>query len=227
MARPRGRNFDPQRVMQELLDTLVSIYGASQPHPSLSVIADELGLNPIKVRKLLITAGVYESEIADKVNEYHGERKSVEEMVLLTGLSRASVHSYLPYSKMVYKADEISMTAQRIRKYRKRDYAVKMLCENMTVENLWNALITFEDYPFYTAKGLKFTYCIKGGELFVSRKEKSITEATVELAFEKAIELEGKISGPKKLGVFGASYLYPMFARFGIIQIEENEFINT
>ena len=26
---------------------------------SLQVIADELGLNPIKVRKLLITAGVY------------------------------------------------------------------------------------------------------------------------------------------------------------------------
>ena len=103
MARPKKRNYDPAKVMQELLDTVVSIYGASQPHPSLSVIADELGLNPIKVRKLLITAGVYESEIADKANEYHREGKSVEEIMLLTGRSRASVHSYLPYRKWFIK----------------------------------------------------------------------------------------------------------------------------
>ena len=31
-------------------------------------IADALTLNPIKVRKLLITAGVYESDVAEKVN---------------------------------------------------------------------------------------------------------------------------------------------------------------
>ena len=34
---------------------------------SLQAIGEELGLNPIKVRKLLITAGVYESEVAEKV----------------------------------------------------------------------------------------------------------------------------------------------------------------
>ena len=34
---------------------------------SLQAIADELGLNPIKVRKLLITAGVYASDVAEKV----------------------------------------------------------------------------------------------------------------------------------------------------------------
>ena len=30
------------------------------------------------------------------------------------------------------------------------------------------------------------------------------------------LEHNGNISGPKKLGVFGASYLYPMFLRFGL-----------
>lgn len=34
---------------------------------SLQAIGEELGLNPIKVRKLLITAGVYESEVAEKM----------------------------------------------------------------------------------------------------------------------------------------------------------------
>ena len=36
---------------------------------SLQAIADALALNPIKVRKLLITAGVYESDTAKLVPE--------------------------------------------------------------------------------------------------------------------------------------------------------------
>ena len=46
------------------MDSSVVLYDAGM---SLQAIADELGLNPIKVRKLLITAGVYESEVAEKV----------------------------------------------------------------------------------------------------------------------------------------------------------------
>ena len=36
---------------------------------SLQAIADVLSLNPIKVRKLLITAGVYESDTAKLVQQ--------------------------------------------------------------------------------------------------------------------------------------------------------------
>ena len=53
--------------------------------------------------------------------------------------------------------------------------------------------------------------------MFVNRKEKSITRATVNLAFEKGLELKSVVTGPKKLGVFGASYLYPVFVRLGVI----------
>ena len=48
----------------------------SAAHPSLQVIADTfsaasngVSINLIKVRKLLITAGVYESEIADEMQD--------------------------------------------------------------------------------------------------------------------------------------------------------------
>jgi hypothetical protein len=53
----------------------------------------------------------------------------------------------------------------------------------------------------------------------VDRKEKSITRATVMIAFHRALEVqaqEGCVSGPKKLGTFGASYLYPVFLHLGI-----------
>lgn len=53
------------------------------------------------------------------------------------------------------------------------------------------------------------------GELKVSRKEKSITRASVMLAYWK---VKGQVvPGPKSMGgVFGASYLYPVFLRLGV-----------
>ena len=60
-----------------------------------------------------------------------------------------------------------------------------------------------------------------GNELWVvmdgEKKEKSISRSTVELGFQKylaVLEKERAVTGPKKLGVFGASYLLPMFQRF-------------
>lgn len=41
---------------------------------------------------------------------------------------------------------------------------------------------------------------------------------SVKIALKVTLEKNGKINGPKKLEVFGASYLYPMFLRFGLIQ---------
>ena len=87
---------------------------------------------------------------------------------------------------------------------------------------MWDTLILFQGYTFLTAKGLKFTYTLKGNEVFFSRKEKSVTRATVDLALQKAVEKEGMVSGPKKLDCFGASYLYPVFQRLGIIKVKEN-----
>lgn len=56
--------------------------------------------------------------------------------------------------------------------------------------------------------------------MFVNRKSKSITQATVFMAFRKAMELEGTVAGPKKLGTFGASYLYPVFVKLGVIRLD-------
>ncbi|MDO4308132.1 MAG: hypothetical protein Q4C77_15040 [Eubacteriales bacterium] len=90
--------------------------------------------------------------------------------------------------------------------------------DGTTEEILWETLVRFQNETYYTAKGLDFTYTIKGNEMFVTRKDKSITRATVSMSFRKALELDGYVTGPKKLGTFGASYLYPVFQRLGIIK---------
>ena len=57
------------------MDAAVALY---EEDCSLQSIADVLNLNPIKVRKLLITAGVYESEVAEKVKNNNVKMKKDE-----------------------------------------------------------------------------------------------------------------------------------------------------
>ena len=93
--------YDAGKNLKEQMESAVALYNSEM---SLQAIGDELGLNPIKVRKLLITAGVYESDVAEKVQdtfeEYH-ETQDYKTSILSTAaaldLSIASVTSYLPY----------------------------------------------------------------------------------------------------------------------------------
>lgn len=99
-----------------------------------------------------------------------------------------------------------------------------------TDEQIWQMIVDHAGETFRTARGLEFTYTIKRnragellGEMVIDRKEKTITRNTVLLAYEMArqlMESEGRVSGTKKLGVFGASYLYPVFLELGICKKE-------
>ena len=60
----------------------------------------------------------------------------------------------------------------------------------ISIENVWALLQQHQQEIFYTAKGLPFTYTIRGGELFVDRRQKSITISTVEKALEKIGRLQ-------------------------------------
>ena len=88
------------------------------------------------------------------------------------------------------------------------------------IDFVWPLLQQHQGETFYTAKGLPFTYTIRGGELFVNRRSKSITISTVANALEKivALEMDGiPITGPKKIGCYGASYLYPVLLTLRVI----------
>ena len=57
-------DYDAGKNLKEQMESAVALYNSEM---SLQAIGDALNLNPIKVRKLLITAGVYESDVAEKV----------------------------------------------------------------------------------------------------------------------------------------------------------------
>lgn len=112
---------------------------------------------------------------------------------------------------------------------------------------LWRVVIQYQKEPFYTVSGLAFSYTVKrrkngaySGELLISRKEesKTLTRSSVMLAFQiilehmdfEEIQNENgtslkilhppKYRGPKAIGqIFGVSYVYSLFWRFGVITI--------
>lgn len=79
---------------------------------------------------------------------------------------------------------------------------------------VWDKLKEYQGKSFQTATGLPFTYTIKGNEIFFSRKKKSITRATINRAYKKMREED--ITREKHLGIFGGSYLFPVFKAIGL-----------
>lgn len=81
----------------------------------------------------------------------------------------------------------------------------------MVHEEVWKILEEHQGEEFHTVKGLPFQYTIRGGELFVDRRSKSITRATILRAWDRLQESQGQIRGPKQLNVFGAPYIWAIF----------------
>lgn len=160
--------YDAGKNLKDQMDAAVALY---EEDCSLQSIADVLNLNPIKVRKLLITAGVYESEVAEKVQDtFERYRKtqdyktSILSTATVLGLSKASVTSYLPYEKGMYfpntaDKEKISVGAERQRRYR----AVRKLRTEPTEEHLWEVVLLYAGVRFKTYSGLPFTYEIRKG----------------------------------------------------------------
>ena len=214
--------------------------------PSLRSIAEQLGTTVIRTRKLLITAGYFTSPTASTVQRLKAEGKTIEEIGAALRLKPAAVYGYLPYENLAYNLPQTTSNADRHKRYRatmKLKMAVDTDNAEKISAALWRCVIVFEGYPFSTSgrgtsPGVEYTYQVsrKGGsggrhysghsipgygnEIWLNvngeKKERSISRSSVELGFQKYLEVlekEGTVSGPKKLGVFGASYLLPLFQR--------------
>ena len=228
--------YDAGKNLKEQMDAAVALY---EEDCSLQSIANALKLNPIKVRKLLITAGVYESEVAEKVKntfEEYRETKDYKTSILSTAntlkLSKASVTSYLPYKKGVYfpstaEKEKSSVGAERQRRYR----AMTRWRADPIEENFWDVVLAYAGVKFKTYSGLPFSYEIKKGrngeytkELWIDRREnsKSLAWSSVRLALGHIKKVGEVVERPKALGdIRGVTYIYGMFYRFGLINVPD------
>ena len=226
--------YDAEKNLKEQMDAAVALYDSEM---SLQSIGDTLNLNPIKVRKLLITAGVYESKVAEKVQdtfEEYRETQDYKTSILSTAntlqLSKASVTSYLPYQKGVYfpstEKEKISVEAERQRRYR----AMKRWRTDPTEENFWGVVLVYAGVKFKTYSGLPFSYEIKKGrsgeytkELWIDRREKSKSLAWSSIVLALGNIKDEVVERPKALGdIRGVTYIYGMFYRFGLIDVPDD-----
>jgi hypothetical protein len=255
-----GDKVQMEAVFQEYLACVAESFGApyddrdngsdisadsrNQRDSSLRAVCKEFNISIAKARKLLITAGVYSTARSRLVAEFFAQGKSLTEIMSLTGLSRSSVDAYLPYTKISYNQAETSRYAEDSQKYRARKKAITELHDciigNMDADTaLWDTVVAYQNYSFYTSSGLPFSYVVKqrkngdySGELIVSRKEgsKTLTKSSILLAFHKVVSAlsveEGErftaapFKGPKAIGqIFGISYVYSMFWTWGLISV--------
>lgn len=226
--------YDAGKNLKEQMESAVALYNSEM---SLQAIGDALNLNPIKVRKLLITAVVYESDMAEKVKstfEEYRETQDYKTSILSTAkalnLSKASVTSYLPYQKGVYfpstEKEKISVGAERQRRYR----AMKRWRTDPTEENFWGVVLAYAGVKFKTYSGLPFSYEIKKGrngeytkELWIDRREKSKSLAWGSVLLALGNIKDEVVERPKALGdIRGVTYIYGMFYRFGLIDVPDD-----
>ena len=175
MARPKKKISNPASSMEQLLKKAVELF--QEPYddqderdaslPSLRSMADQLNTTILRVRKLLITAEYFSTKTSRTVQALVAEGKSVEEIMAVTGLGRASVNSYLPYKNLAFLLDQTTVNADRHRVFRRRVKALNELQSHMDSPDvevwLWKAIIAFEGYPFRTSgrgsrEGTKFKY---------------------------------------------------------------------
>ena len=123
--------YDAAKVQKEMMDLVAALYLGSREGDekngshtgtgaSLRSIANELDMSVSKIVKLLITGGYYSSDLSEQIANMYDSGKSIHDIQEMLGVSRATVHSYLPYRKGVYNAKETSLNADRIKRYRIR-----------------------------------------------------------------------------------------------------------
>ena len=85
---------------------------------SIKKVAALFRISEQKVRKVLIDAGEYESDMSVQIKDLYEKGLSIECIADKLKVSKSAVSGYLPYSKGVYLGENPSSNAIKIRKSR-------------------------------------------------------------------------------------------------------------
>lgn len=99
--------------------------GGKAGHKSLAAFKRELKKNGIdlssgKIRKILITGGLYSSALSRAVAEEYEKNHDVEQIAKALGISKSTVYIYLPYERTAYGLENKTSNARRIDRWRRK-----------------------------------------------------------------------------------------------------------
>lgn len=107
---------DPPRTGLDVGE-MVKCYNAGMP---VKEIAHWNNITVDKTIKILVTEGVYTSDVYDKIKYYREIGKNEKEISDLMDLGKSAMSRYTPYKKGVYNSSSPSLNAIRIRKSREK-----------------------------------------------------------------------------------------------------------
>lgn len=87
---------------------------------SVKLTAEELHTTPVKVRKVLITEGLWFSKTSLEIQHYLNLGKTTAEIADILSTTEKAVQQYLPYTKGLYNKDNPSVAAVNSADYRER-----------------------------------------------------------------------------------------------------------
>ena len=111
------RRVDTNRMASDLYNKIVDSYLKTG---SIKTTAQNLGTYPIKVRRVLLTEGLWSSKTSKAIAELLDEGKTVAEIADILCVTEKAVQSLIPYTKGEYNLKEKSKDAIRSEEYRDR-----------------------------------------------------------------------------------------------------------
>ena len=106
-----------EEIQASIMEETVALY---EKKKSLRAVAAAMKFSMTKVRKILITAGRFESDVSRAVGDAFAAGMSAEEIAASLGMSLNNVYQYLPYRHVVYNMPVRSGAALRQERYRTR-----------------------------------------------------------------------------------------------------------
>lgn len=104
---------------------------------SLRKTADEMKISSAKVRKILITLGVYKTNFSLEVNKRRNMGMSIADIAAALNTTKNRVTAFLPYERNLYTGPESSIDARKSRAYRKR---IEVACEKFVYKSVNSAI---------------------------------------------------------------------------------------
>ena len=117
MRKKKKPEFNSKVMQREYFDLAVATY---QKSGSIRTAARELSISSMKLRKILITEGIYENEMSREIRSMYEKGMPIEEIARIEGMTASNVYSYLPYEKIIYNLEQKSVNADRQKRYRER-----------------------------------------------------------------------------------------------------------
>ncbi len=88
--------------------------------PTINETAEEFDITSMKVRKLLITGGCYDTEMYRGVKRLKEKGMSVEQIAEKLQKKPGTIRSYLPYERVIYNLEKRSVNADRLQRFKQR-----------------------------------------------------------------------------------------------------------